>query len=415
MTQLKKTLIKLFILVVLITPFISVLPAYAVAVPKKITLKNYLKYFYNRYSKHFDANGLIFQAPGYNVPDFRAPKSAREIISLNLYYKYRALKGEREARERLRTAILNAQTELNSRNYHSHSFSDAFAQLAIIKILDDVPFLLTSSEVNTIYSEILSRAETGIIAPDTSNRAALSAVYWQYILDNFARKKMIEPARKKELEKLIYQKIKNILDTDITSSGWYQEGNPKRFNPHYHMITAMAFLGYYEATGHIEFYLAAKKMTANLRLVSFQNGMVESMLGERPVGLGAQFYLGAGLLNCRFHYDDCGTYLNYALGNKFFSDLKYPNRLEYHYTVYHKKKDINFHDDISFSNLAEFVLLIPKFRNLKFDLTNQLNLITQEKISPNIYVKNEGRLIHYNNFKYELLADGEKTRIINCR
>jgi len=138
-----------------------------------------------------------------------------------------------------------------------------------------------------------------------------------------------------------------------------------QFNPHYHLITAFAFSSYAEITGDIEFYLMAKKMTKNLRSLTFPNGMLEARIGNRPVGLGAQFYLGAGLLNYKFNFNDYSVYLNYAAGDKFFSDPKYPNRLEYHSTIYNS--DPNYHDDISFSNLAELALLTPLINQLSFD------------------------------------------------
>lgn len=357
---------RLFILFIIITTFFSssfFVPA--VHAQEKIDLKNYLTYFYNRYSQHLDEQGMIFKTPGYGVTKFRKPQTAREILSLATYYKYRALQGDTQARKIIRQAILDAQQELNSRNYYSQSFSDAWAQMTMLSLLDQIPFLLTSSEQIQIQQDIINRIETGIQAPDTSNRAALSAVYWQQIVNILQQKEFITAINKKKFDILIYRKIKQVLLNDIDQQYWYLEGTPRQFNPHYHLITAVAFASYAEITGNIEFEVAAKKMTQNLNKLAFNNGMIEAQIGKRPVGLGAQFYLGLGLLNYKFNFNQSNTFLNYAWGDRFFSDPNYPNRLEYHSTLQGQKP--NYHDDISFSNLAELALLTPSFKNILID------------------------------------------------
>ncbi len=362
---------KLFILFIIITTTFFSSSFFVISVQaqtqEKIDLKNYLTYFYNRYSQHFDEHGMFFKTPGYGITEFKSPQTAREILSLATYYKYRALQGETKARDIIRQAILNAQQEINSRNYNTQSFSDAWAQMDMISLLDQIPFLLTPIQQDKIYQDIINRIESGIQAPDSSNRAALSAVYWQQIINNLYRKKLIDLSAKNKYDKLIYHKIKQVLINDIDKNYWYLEGSPMQFNPHYHLITAMAFTSYAEITGNIEFYIVAKKMVKNLRQLTFSNGMVEAQIGKRPVGLGAQFYLGLGLLNYKFGFKDYSVFLNYAYGDRFFSDTNYPNRLEYHATL--KDSWPNYHDDISFDNLAELALLTPSFKNIIIDLT----------------------------------------------
>jgi len=378
---------KLFILFVVTTTFFS--SSFFVAsvqAQTKISLKNYLTYFYNRYSQHFDEYGMVFKTPGYGVTKFSQPTTAREILSLATYYKYRALQGEKTARDIIRQAILDAQQEINSRNYNTQSFSDAWAQMTIISLLDQIPFLLTSAEQDKIYQDILARATSGIQAPDSSNRAALSTVYWQQIINNLYHKKLIDLSAKNKYDKLIYHKIKQVLINDIDKNYWYLEGSPMQFNPHYHLITAMAFASYAEITGNIEFYIVAKKMVKNLRQLTFSNGMVEAQIGKRPVGLGAQFYLGLGLLNYKFGFKDYSVFLNYAYGDRFFSDTNYPNRLEYHATL--KDSWPNYHDDISFDNLAELALLTPSFKNIIIDLTaNKINGVDKIVYYKNLEIK----------------------------
>ena len=388
-----------------------IIPAKAQEEPQ--TLESYLEYFYNRYSKHLDEHGLIFKAPGYGVDDFIAADTARGILSLAAYYKYRALNGEDAARVKIKEAILAANNEMNSRNYNTQSFSDAWAQMAMVSLLDQVPFLLSADEQHQIYSQILDRMEAGIIAPDTSNRAALSAVYWQHTLNMLYHKNLVSHERKFELDKLIYKKIKTVLDKDVDQSGWYKEGTPMRFNPHYHLITAFAFLSYGEITGDVEFYMTAKKMTQNLRAITFDNGMIEARIGARPVGLGAQFYLGAALLSKKFGFKDFAAYLNYAYGDRFFSDPEYPNRLEYHSTLANSAP--NFHDDISYSNLAELALLTPSVGDFSFSLTDAMNIFREKIDLPEIKIINQGNLIYFNYLKISQSADGNYTNIYNTQ
>ncbi len=336
-----------------------------------INLNNYLSYFYDRYSRHFDQHGLIFKTPDYGISQFRHPQTAREILSLIDYYKYRAMRGEIKARQIIKQGVLQAWQELNSRPSASYSFSDAWALMDMLSLTKQLTLLFDQQLASCFKQKALSTAKDGILAPDSENRAALSAVYWQAIVNQLEREKLISTAKKNEWDRLIYHKIKMVLDQDIDSAGWYREGRPKKFNPHYQLITAMAFASYAEMTGNIEFAVAAKKMVKNLRSLSFGNGMIEARLGPRPVGLGAQFYLGMGLLNYYFDFKDYAVYLNYARGDRFFSDPAYPDRLEYHSTIKDSRPD--YHDDISFSNLAELALLNPAFQQIKINpLVRQL-------------------------------------------
>lgn len=404
---------KKIIIIFIVTSFL--LGSFGLLKPVKadefIILDDYLTYFYNRYAEHFDANGFIFQAPGYGVPDFRAPQSAREILSLALYYKYRALQGDFSAREKISQAILDAEREINSRDPKTQSFSDAWAEMATISLLDCLPFLITAEQENLIYDNIIYRAKYGIAAPDDSNRAALSAVYWQVIVNNLFTKELITPEQKAEFDAQIKNKITAVLENDIDEYFWYREGRASQFNPHYHMITAFAFATYGELVDDLEFILAGREMTENLRAITFKNGMVEARLAGRPVGLGAQFYLGAGLLNYKFGYADFATYLNYATGDKFFSDPKYPHRLEYHSTI--KNTTPNFHDDTSFSNLAELALLVPSFSNLKFKYTTSMSNIPQQINEGDIKIINQGNYLEFSDLKLWQDKSGNFTTIAN--
>jgi hypothetical protein len=376
-----------------------------------IGLEDYLAYFYNRYSEHFDVNGFIFKTPGYNVSEFRPPESAREILSLALYYEYRALKGEKSARTILGEALLKAEAELNSRDPKTQSFSDAWAEMVTLSLLDRIPFLIAPDSETEIYKNIIGRAKDGILAPDTSNRAALGAVYWQVIVNNLFNKNLITEEQKAEFDSLIKTKITAVLKNDVDQYFWYREGKAMQFSPHYHMVAALAFTCYGELTDDMEFLLAGREMTDNLRAVTFQNGMVEARLAGRPAGLGAQFYLGAGLLNYKFGYPDFATYFNYALGDKFFSDPAYNNRLEYHSTV--KNTAPNFHDDTSFSNLAELALLTPSLASVKFEYTSAMANIPPKTSEGKIEIINKGNYLEFNDLKIWQDKSGDATTVLN--
>ena len=65
------TKIIIFILI-LVTPQLYLLPL-AHAGTNSSSLDNYVNYFYNRYSQHFDQFGLIYALPEYGVEEFTKP------------------------------------------------------------------------------------------------------------------------------------------------------------------------------------------------------------------------------------------------------------------------------------------------------------------------------------------------------
>ena len=372
----------------------------------ELTLNDYVATFYNRYSLNFDDNGFKYSVPNYGIKDFKVAESPRELMSLAMYYRYRAMSGEEKAIEVMRQSILRSRRLLNEKPAIAMSFEDANAQFLMWIALDDIELGIDTKEIEKIEREILSRAKDGLDAKDTSNRAALSSAYWQYLVVQGAQKGYITKDEKQELDDLIKYKIDKIKNKDISKDGWYVEGDKRWFNPHYHLVTSMALLFYGEYSGSEDYISLAKKMTNNLRSVTFSNGMVESMIGERPVGLGAQFYLGAGMLNWRFGYVDYGTYLNYAKGNVFFSDKAHPNRLEYHST--RSGEEPNYHDDYAFSSLAEMVKLLNGASEQVIEFSNKLNSKNNSKI-----VANNGNSIMFHGRCIEQV--GKYTSTMTCR
>jgi hypothetical protein len=280
-------------------------------------------------------------------------------------------------------------------------------------LISDIPSLFTQDEKNSIYQNISHRAEAGLLARDTSNRAALSAAYWQGILNFLNYSKIITPDEYDRWSDLAYKKIKAVAVTDITPDGWYLEDVPKKFNPHYHLVSAFAFLAYGELANRQYFIDLSRKMTVNLRSLSFSNGMVEAKIGNRPVGLGAQFYLGLGLLSYRFGFKDYNVYFSYASGNRFFSDRQYPNRLEYHSTI--SGTAPNYHDDIAFSNIGEPALFIPGLRQIKINSNCGGKLVIPRYNKTASYsVTNTGKVIYFGKLIIRQAADENHTRIFSA-
>ncbi|MFH0854476.1 MAG: hypothetical protein V1891_03210 [bacterium] len=345
------------------------------------TLERYAKYFYNRYSSHFDKRGFFYMAPDYGVNYWKYPVTAREYLSLAMYYKYRALDGDPKAMEILEDAIYNARREISSRPKNTQSFEDAETFFLMARIIEQIPGIFKNSKLENLNSEdvkfkknltdssaqmivsqdkllewIASYAEYGIKAPDTENRAIISAAHWQYIIDYLGAKEYINSVDRKRYSKMLKDKIDFAIKTNIKNY-WYIEGRFDDFTPHYHAVSAYMLMVYSKLTGDDKYFYIAKKMYKNLKMSSFDNGMVEAQLGHRPRGLGAQFYLMAGLLGKSVGDSDYTTYLFYGFGDRFFSDPNYPNRLEYHSTV--EGEEPYFHDDYSFADKAEFALAIP--------------------------------------------------------
>lgn len=372
-----------------------------------ITLEDYTQYFYNRYSKHFDEYGWNLKTPGYGITEFTPATSPRSLMSIAVTYKYRAI-NNKALQKRLCKTIQQSDNHLFTRPGYTQSFEDAWAQLAMIQMLKQLPDACSRNIERQIYTHITARIKDGILAADTSNRAALSATYWQYSVNQLYQNKWIKKPQKQEYDALIKAKISRVVQQDITPDGWYLENTPRRFNPHYHLVTAFAFMAYGELTGNKSYTSLASKMTTNLRHISFRNGMVEASIDERPVGLGAQFYYGLGLLNYRFGYEDYGTYFNFAKRNHFFADPEYPNRLVYYSTV--AQSDPQYHDDYAFTNIAELTAVLPSFENLTIEYKTHLSNIPKRSIDAHNSIKNNGDTIQINNLVFQQTPNGRKTK-----
>jgi hypothetical protein len=375
----------------------------------KQSVERYIQTFYNRYSKHFDQYGLVYKMPEYGVTTFKTAETPRERMSLALYYKYRAISGDAKARRIIRDAILESDFNLEERPLFTQSFEDAAAQFLMVRALEQIPSLLSPTAEKMILQHLEKRAKKGILANDTSNRAALSGVYWQHIINALFQRGIIDGTKKTELSELIENKIKKVLTHDITSNGWYLEGEPMKFNPHYHIVTAAALMRYAEMTNDSNVRGIAERMADNIRMLAFKNGMIEAGIGERPVGLGAQAYLGVAFLSYAISQDDLGVFLSYASEKRFFSDAAYPNRLEYHNTQ--TGKAANFHDDMAFSNMAELVKDDLTTQNTTFINTDKINSGTVYYKDDSLTLINLGNSLWINDLSIIPLPSGDTTSI----
>jgi D-alanyl-D-alanine endopeptidase (penicillin-binding protein 7) len=336
----------------------------------------YLKYFYNRYSKQFDKIGLKYAAPDYGVKNFRAPKSGREIISLVGYYKYRAMAGEKKPRQILHDSVLKSIKEISSRPNKTLSFNDAEALFLAVRLAEEVPDLLIQQEIADLLKTVKNSLAAGIAVADTENRALIAGAHWQYLNNYLLEKSLITAEEKFVNDAAIKEKIVAAVKSSISPAGWYREGG--EVVPHYQAVSAFMLLAYGQLTNQKEYLDLAERLYLNLKKITFSNGLVEAQAGPRPVGEGAQFYLMMGALGGAAGDIDAAVYFNYAAGNRFFSDARYPNRLEYHRTSVEYKKQTykvrvrkklvartrwvalpapaSYHDDYAFVDAAELGL-----------------------------------------------------------
>ena len=393
---------KLLISILMIS--LILMPSMSLANDKK-EIDNFGSYFYNRYSSHFDHYGLVYSVPTYGVSNFIKADTARMWTSLATYYKYRAQAGDLRAKMIIRESLFKALNELSGRSVQTQSFNDAEALFLFIRMIESIPDLLNTSEQEAALDLITKYIEAGILANDTENRAIVAGAHWQYINDYLYQKGKINIHIKKYFDELIKQKVdKGIRESIFVTEGWYFEDNKKAFSVHYHTISAFMLLVYADLTNQEYYSNLAEKMYLNIKKISFKNGMVEARLGARPIGLGAQFYLAMAFLGNRFSDSDYQTYLFYASGNRFFSDKKYPNRLEFHSTI--ESSFPNYHDDYAFCDVLELGLVNNKLKEM--EIKYQVYLSQPEIKSNDKYfnIVNSGNIIFVNNQKNYLGSQG---------
>lgn len=360
------------------------------------TLDKYGEYFYNRYSRHFDENGLSYASPTYGVEDLKEPVSAREWMSLASYYKYRAQNGDEKAKQVLIQAIGRATDEIQKRPAYTQSFNDAEALFLIIRMIESIPGVLSDEESNSLLIYLVKNIEEGIKANDTENRALIAGAHWQYIVDYIFSHGFISKEQKNHLDELIKAKIdKGITESIAVQEGWYFEGSDKAFSVHYHAISAFMLMVYGDFTNQVAYTELAKKMYFNIKKISFSNGMVEARLGNRPIGLGAQFYTAMGLLGQYNGDPDYGVYFLYGGRNRFFSDKEHKQRLEFHSTI--QFSEPQYHDDYAFSDVLELGLVVKNLKDTPVLYRDRMSQPIVKSKDTYFTIRNFGTIILVNN------------------
>ncbi len=342
------------ILIILSTPLNSCRTANSHLIYNKSqALDNYYKYFYNRYSRHFDKFGWLYAAPSYGEKEWQKPKTNRMRMTIVSYYKYRAKDMDIISRIKIRQTVLKV---IHNREKYN-SFNQGIAYFLVIDAFKNFPNLFTYQEKRKALAVIAENLNNASEVKESDNRAALSAVYWYWISRYLLKNNWLCPFDFQIIKKRLDKKINTSIKETISPDFYYYEN--KKFSLHYMAVEAYMLALYGDMTKQVKYVIYARELTKNLRKFCDKSGKADNSSSYRPVGLGAQFYLMMGLLSKRFDYSDANIFLTYAKNKHFFSDPRYPNRL-----VYTDKNGKNFHDDYSFVNMAEISLNVKSFKSL---------------------------------------------------
>jgi hypothetical protein len=374
------------IFIIFLIANLLILPNLSLAQNNNSSLDNYVEYFYNRYSQHFDQFGLSYSIPEYGIDTFTEPQRIREWVSLISYYKYKAINGDKSAQNIIRFGILKGYDELLKRGSKGQSFHEAEAHFLTIQILKEIPDLLNEKTKKAIHSILNTYLEDGIKALDSENRAIIAGAHWQYINNYLFEEKIVTLEKKEYFNNLIKNKTDTAIKESINSDYWYMENDLEDFSVHYHAVSAFMLMMYGELTKQIEYLAIAQQMYNNLQKITLSSGEIPAEIGHRPSALGAQFYLMTGLLSYYFNDHNYMNYLSFAEGDNFFQDPNHPNRLEFH-------SENIFNDDYAFSDIAELGLTIPKLKNISLYYKINLPQDEQEFIDDTFYIKNTGEKI----------------------
>lgn len=396
-----KKIVKIILVLALV---FFVFPAASLAKNKNDSVKDYIRAVYNRYSKHFDKNGWIYSQPTYGIKNKKA-KTPRERLMFASYYKYRAAHSEK-SHTKMSNAIVKGYNYLENYPTIFQSFEDSIAHFLILRFAEK-----GSTEISQrkLYQQINNSLEVRINVDDTENRAIIASILDMYLTNELFVHSVISKKEKNYLFKKNKKKLNRGIKECIDKDYWYIEDGNKSFSVHYHVLTAYFLMFYGDYFNEGKYLRIARQMTKNIRKISFKNGFIEARVGVRPIGLGAQTYLMLGLLNKHFGYSDYSVYLNFARKH-FFSDKKYPNRLEFHSTVYNTAP--NFHDDIGFSLAAEISQLNSKIKNTRIKKKQAyLKNTAKDYQDRRFMIKNRGNVVIVNNKEYRLAATGSASTI----
>ncbi len=390
--KIKKQLITILSLAIMFAPLFS----YAQ------NIQDYINNTYSRYSKNFDKNGWQYNQPNYSIIN-KHPNNAREWSMFASYYFNRT--DNEKTKNLVISALNNAISEIQARPTMTQSFNDSIAHFLIYQQKD----LLNKSEKQNYNSQLTESLFARININDTENRGIIAGILDSYLADKLYENKRIDKLAYERLINKNKQKISKSVTQCINEDGWYFEGDQKYFSTHYHVLSAYLLMFYGDYFNDKGYLSLAKKMTSNIRKMTFKNGFIEAKIGARPIGLGAQTYLMLGALNKRFNHKDYSVYLNYAK-NRFFNDKMFPNKLEFHSTMEGSKP--NYHDDIGFSLVAEISKIDKYIAKTKFNKTTKtLNLKNSFYQDKRFTIKNYGGILIVNDKEFRLSTNGDYSRI----
>lgn len=400
--------IRIYVLVILEVVLFT-LPVGAFASIKHSNLDTYNSYFYNRYSKNFDAFGLKFAQPSYGFPTLKSPDTPREWMQLSSYYKYRAQNAETAAISEIRSGIFSSLSDWRAHPNRKLSFADSIAAFLAVRMSEFVPNLLDTVEKDDLLNFIESILYSSILTYETENRAVIAGAHWQYLANYLYENGRITAEEKLAIDIQVKLKIDTAIKNSITKSNWYFEAKRHYVSPHYHTVTAFMLMFYAEQTKQVKYAKIAKAMYLNIKKVTFRNGMVEAKYDIRPIGLGAQFYLMQGLLGKYANDDDYRVYLTYAKGSRFFSNRLKPNALEFHST--RESTPPEYNEDVSFIDAAEVGLVIASLQGIRLQMKNVLTKPIATSTDSYFKIQNNGRVITVNNKKVVQSTNGNSTKI----
>lgn len=353
--------------------------------------ENKIKKIYNRYSYFLDKKynkefqTWFFAAPSYEIPEWTLASEPRHLISLATFYKYRAQDGEPKALEKIRRAIRKSVYIQCSDPDKMNSFHSAITNFLIVRMIEQIPEVLPKNEIEKYENSLVFYLPFALEADDTENRAALAGVYWLYV-KKYLTEKGFEFNPK--IDKKIKEKIDKSFNESLSPDFLYRENRKSDFSLHYHALEAFLLQIYGDCTKQVKYVIYAREMTENLYNLSFKNGLLETKFGARPSGANAQTYLMAALLAKRFKYADYQTYLHHLTTNRFFSDQRFKNRLEWHATF--EGSQVVYHDDYSFANIAELTIIQKNWQDVQFPLEYAPLQNTNITNSETFFIKNNG-------------------------
>ncbi len=349
------------------------LPLFVSAKTLAPNLKSFLQPIYTKDSLYFDANNHRYADPTYGQPEWTTLPPSRDGVFAATTYQFRANSSDAAAKKYMKSMIQQSITRLCKPVVYDN-FQDSQTMVALVFLETSTPSLWTPELHQQLWNCITKNALTITETRDTENRLFTTIARWSYLLPQLEQRGLISHDTETSISVVLAQRMDSEIKKTISPSGWYREGTS--FTVHYDIVSAYNLLLYARWSKQPKYEVLAKKMYTNIKHMAFPNGMIESLIGHRPIGSGPQTYLMLGVMGRAWNDPDADVFFTYLSGSTFFSDPRFPNRLEYHYTI----NDIPglkplFHDDIAFSDVGETARHLP-------GLAINQPIVQQKKLQP---------------------------------